>query len=94
MKRSYVEVHYLSGTLSNPGNGNYGCRWAAAFGYDDLYGYNDQLDSNGSCDAFVSKPTRKQIRKLMKEARAWRKHAQKQREHEEVIIDVLGWDIP
>jgi len=94
MKRSFADVHYLGGPLGNPSNGNFGCRWAVAFGYDDLHGHNGELDQDAACDAFAAKPTRKQVRKLMKEARAWRKFAQEQRDHEEVIIDVLGWDVP
>lgn len=94
MKRSFVEVHYLNGPLGNPSNGTPGCRWAVVFGYDDLHGANGDLDQNCDCEGFPVKPTRKQIRKLMQAARAWRKHAQEMREQEEVIIDVLGWDVP
>lgn len=94
MKRSFVDVHYLNGTLGNPSNCDLGCRWAVVLGYEELYGANGDLDQNCDCEGFVTKPTRKQIRKLMKEARAWRKYAQANRAHEEIIIDVLGWDVP
>lgn len=79
----FVNFHYLDGVLV----GSCGCRWALVFGYDD---YSATM-GNAVCIPMVNKPTKKIIRQYKKEARKWVVEMKKEREYEDIVIDIMGF---
>jgi len=76
----FVDVQYLNGVL-----GGTKCRWGVVYGFE-----GDEFNSNADCYPMKTKPTKRQIRKLKKQSRAWREFTNIEIEREKILIDIQG----